>query len=1286
MNSNGNRGRAIAGLLRVGIGLGIASVLIASAIPFLSNYVSGAPARTPDVEICDRTVKVRDAIVAASGVSECAQVTDTHVRDITSLDLSGQGITSLSVGDFGGLHRLDTLDLSGNSLASLPEGLFDELYLLRVLRLNDNRLSTLPVSIFDQLFLLEKLKLTGNTLTTLPQGMFDDFSRFKGALTGQEVSGMARLRQFLAEHDPETPEEFIGALPDLHKQHFAFVYSSQGLGAEFVSSEFPRAIVWGADAEFVLAWQTNPNATDALTDSIEFLIHGNSKWSAGIIDFSGDEPAINHPASCQACHGAINKPLWGTYYWVGAENRPVQPLTNTSAWSQAMESLFDSTDERISHLDFSKSMFGGGSNTPFFPRWRKPAPSNPPYLFPEEELAVMLTMRHAEVLFSRLKAQESYAHFAQATVCANNPATSSLVPFQNNMDHNLGRIGNTRNKVGGPKATSRTTDYEHRVGTVGDAVVFLMLHDYWQSRAEVRRLYRGTPNGDVPQPGGAAVKDDYLLYPAGSASAEDELIQLYRLLFGHGNGKSLNILNEEHAGKHDTGLYTADLGYGHTLTMAPKVCRFLRDEQLNETRPHNLTAAVGDGQALIDWSPPTKLTGITGYRVKRGANSDTLSALVADTGSTATSYTDTSVTAGADYVYTVTPLIGSEVGNESPHLSVQMPAAPSSPTISSTGSFTVLEGETAAGTLTAEDDDTEAANLTWSVTGGADKGHFTLGSGGALNFTGPKDFESPDDADADGVYEATVQVSDGERTDTADVTVTLTNRNEAPTADAGEDQTDVEEGAVVTLSGTGTDPDSDDTLTYGWSQTGGTTVTLSTTTATTTFTAPSGLTRDETLAFALRVTDAGGLYGDDSVEVTVSPPLTARFEDMPDSHVGSNSFTFKLRFSETPKSDFSYRTLRDHAFTVTGGEVVKARRLEPGKNVRWEITVEPSGNGAVTVSLPATTDCDNQGAICTGDGRKLSRALEVTVPVQNSPATGAPTISGTAQVGQTLTVGTSGISDSDGLTSATFAYQWLADATDISGATNSAYTLVDSDEGKAITVTVTFTDDRGNAESVTSTATSAVSARPNTPATGAPTISGTVQVGQILTASTSGIVDADGLANATFAYQWLADATDISGATSSTYTLTTGEQGKAITVTVTFTDDAGNAESLTSAATAAVTRPPLTATTQNVPGSHDGSSVFTFELRFSETPKSDFSYRILRDHAFTVTGGEVVKARRLEPGKNVRWEITVEPSGNGDVTVSLPATTDCDSQGAICTSDNRMLSESVELTVDGPGA
>ena len=334
---------------------------------------------------------------------------------------------------------------------------------------------------------------------------------------------------------------------------------------------------------------------------------------------------------------------------------------------------------------------------------------------------------------------------------------------------------------------------------------------------------------------------------------------------------------------------------------------------------------------------------------------------------------------------------------------------------------------------------------------------------------------------------------------------------------------------------------------------------------------------------------------------TASAPLTASVHNVPSSHNGQDAFTFELRFSEDPKPDFSYATVRDHAFTVTGGSVTYVRRLEPGKNVRWEITVTPSSSADVTIALNATTDCSAQGAICTEGGRKLSGGLQFTVPGPLTPVLGTP----------------------------------------------------------------------------------------NTPATGAPTITGVAQVGETLTADTTGISDDDGLDNAAFAYQWLADNAEINEANASTYTLADEDAGKAIRVRVSFADDAGNDEQLASALTgavaAAVVNPPLTASAHDVPSSHDGSATFTFELRFSETPRPDFSYTTVRDHAFTVTGGSVTYVRRLEPGKNVRWEITVTPSSSADVTIALNATTDCSAQGAICTEDGRMLSNRLELTVNGPG-
>ena len=223
-------------------------------------------------------------------------------------------------------------------------------------------------------------------------------------------------------------------------------------------------------------------------------------------------------------------------------------------------------------------------------------------------------------------------------------------------------------------------------------------------------------------------------------------------------------------------------------------------------------------------------------------------------------------------------------------------------------------------------------------------------------------------------------------------------------------------------------------------------------------------------------------------------------------------------------------------------------------------------------------------------GHAESRSSDGTLPVAsagaqiNSPVSGKPAISGTVQVGETLTVDASGISDADGINQATLAYQWVRNDgnTDgnIPGATSSTYTLVAEDEGKTIWVGVSLTDNANNDEFARSDPTEAVAARPNTDATGKPTISGTPQVGETLIVDTSGIADADGMVEVIFSYQWVRKEgttnTDITGATGSTYTLVDADEGKTIWVRVSFTDDANNGEVVPSDPTEAVAARPST--------------------------------------------------------------------------------------------------------------
>ena len=210
----------------------------------------------------------------------------------------------------------------------------------------------------------------------------------------------------------------------------------------------------------------------------------------------------------------------------------------------------------------------------------------------------------------------------------------------------------------------------------------------------------------------------------------------------------------------------------------------------------------------------------------------------------------------------------------------------------------------------------------------------------------------------------------------------------------------------------------------------------------------------------------------------------------------------------------------------------------------------------------------------------------------------------------------------------------------------------------------------------------------NDPATGKPIVRGTAQVGESLGVNTDDISDEDGPDEPAFSYQWIRSDgtrdTDIRDATARRYTVTNIDRGKTIKVRVSFTDDAGYAESVTSEPTAMVPLLPLTAEFVDMPSSHNGRNTFLFELRFSENV-GGLSYLTLRDHAFTVEGGEVVKARRMFRPRNQRWEITIQPSGNGAVTITLPQAEDCSVQGQICTEDGRMLSNANTATVNGPG-
>ncbi len=211
--------------------------------------------------------------------------------------------------------------------------------------------------------------------------------------------------------------------------------------------------------------------------------------------------------------------------------------------------------------------------------------------------------------------------------------------------------------------------------------------------------------------------------------------------------------------------------------------------------------------------------------------------------------------------------------------------------------------------------------------------------------------------------------------------------------------------------------------------------------------------------------------------------------------------------------------------------------------------------------------------------------------------TAPPTISGTVTEGQTLSA-TSGTWS--GTNPITFTYAWQrCDATGggcgaEGGATHTTYVVQNADIGSTLRVTVTATNAEGTSSS-TSVPTAVVKAATTTKPvnTAPPTISGTVQEGQTLTAATGTWT---GTAPITYQYQWQrcnahgGKCGNEGGATHSTYLVQKPDAGSTLRVAVTATNTAGN-KSSTSVPTAVVTAATVTPPPASAGCSTNGGTV-----------------------------------------------------------------------------------------------
>ena len=450
------------------------------------------------------------------------------------------------------------------------------------------------------------------------------------------------------------------------------------------------------------------------------------------------------------------------------------------------------------------------------------------------------------------------------------------------------------------------------------------------------------------------------------------------------------------------------------------------------------------------------------------------------------------------------------------------------------------------------------------------------GSGGYTNI---QDATSPTytlgDADVGREVRVRVSYTDGNSTDetlTSEATLAVTNVNDNPSGSVTIDGTAVEDETLTANTDTLADADGlpadAEGYRYQWeSNTGanGAFENIENATSQTYILGDNDVGRE--VQVMVSYTD-----GNNTAETVTSAPTTA-VTNINDSPTGTVTIEGTAAEDETLTANTDTLADDDGLGTL---------------NYQWQRSNGNGGFGAIenATGQTYTLGDDDVGrevrvqVSYTDDGgmdESLTSTPTAAVENVNDEPTGSVSIDGTAEEDQTLTTNTDNLDDADGL--GAFSYQWQRSNgsggfENIENATGQTYTLGDDDVGREVRVQVNYTDANNTAESLTSAPTAAVNNVNDSP-TGDVSIDGTATEDETLTANTGTLDDADGLGS--FSYQWQRNmgANDafenIAGATGNTYTLDDADVGREVQVMVSYTDDGGMDESLTSAATTAVT-------------------------------------------------------------------------------------------------------------------
>ena len=742
-----------------------------------------------------------------------------------------------------------------------------------------------------------------------------------------------------------------------------------------------------------------------------------------------------------------------------------------------------------------------------------------------------------------------------------------------------------------------------------------------------------------------------------------------------------------------------------------------------------VTVEVTESGAMLAGTAPTEVT------FAADAATATLTVATAD---------DEAAEAASAVTVTVVAGDGYGVAADGTAATVTVADDDAAPVVTTTA-LAAPENGTAVATLAATDADTAATDLQWSIAGGVDAAAFTLSAGGVLAFEAAKDYEAPDDADTDGDYAVTVQVTDGANPVEAALTVSLTDVAEHAPA-----------GTVWSAKMT--------VVAYGTGAVGAATADLFASQV------GSGNLRAKWLWYQpserkLRLAFDAGLTDAEALTLHLGETTLS----FPENSGGNSSFSWEdVDIAWTDGQTLAVRVMEPSAVADEADEIApvlsSATVNETVLTLAWSETLDAASEpaaGAFTVTV-GTAGRTVSGVAVSGSAVTLTLASAVAADetvrvgyaepadaeaarVRDAAGNAAAGFTGQAVTNETAAAPAAELSVGDAAAQAgqfgvriAFAEAVtglaVADlgAERVGGSAAAVSELTEAQTGRVWTATVAAAEagrylvrlaagaaQAGSRQSLGAVLAVDVDAQGNAEAVGGPVVTSvalaldgswtdgdTVRMAfafsEPVTVDTAAGTPAVGIALDGAARS--AAYASGTGTTSLVFAYeVTSEDGTVAAVAVTADSLAVNGGTIRDAAgrdadlahagigtvaaaedsDAAVDPDALTASFEGVPEAHGGpgSEAFTFRVRFNLEPR--VSYKVLRDESFAVTGGEVRKARRVD-GRNDLREIHIEPEGWDDVTVALGGGRACGTEGAICTAGGKVLANTEVAVVPGP--